>query len=92
MPRYTWDADKRIANLRNHKLDFRAAWRVYEHPNKVTVADPYPNEDRFRDFAEIDRTVRLLVYTMRGNVVRCISFRAATRRERDFYYEEIANR
>jgi uncharacterized DUF497 family protein len=42
--------------------------------------------------AEIDGKVRLLVYTMRGNHVRCISYRAADRKEQDFYYDEIKNR
>jgi uncharacterized DUF497 family protein len=37
--RYEWDEAKRLANLKKHKLDFDSAWRVYEHPNKVTVAD-----------------------------------------------------
>lgn len=92
MPEYTWDHVKRLANLEKHGLDFNAAWRVYEDPNKVTIGDPYPNEERFRAIAEIDGTVRLLVYTMRGNTIRIISFRAARRRERSFYYAEIQNR
>jgi uncharacterized DUF497 family protein len=67
MPRikYEWDEEKRIANLKKHKLDFNVARRVYEHPNKITVADKYPYEERFRDLAEVNGKVRLLVYHAR---------------------------
>jgi uncharacterized DUF497 family protein len=92
MPRYEWDEDKRLANLRKHGLDFNAAWRVYEHPAKVTVEDIYPHEERYRDFAVVDGAVKLLIYTMRGQRVRYISYRAATRNEREYYYEQIKNR
>jgi uncharacterized DUF497 family protein len=89
MPDYQWDERKRLLNLEQHKLDFEDARQVYEHTDKVTVVDPYSNEPRYRDLAEVNGTVRLLVYTMRGTVVRCISFRAASRRERRFYYDQI---
>ena len=92
MPRYEWDEEKRLTNLHKHKLDFQDAWQVYGHPGKVTVEDTYPFEERFRDLAEVNGMVRLLVYTMRGQRVRFISYRAATRSERKYYYEEIKNR
>jgi uncharacterized DUF497 family protein len=90
--RYEWDEEKRLANLRKHKLDFEDAWRVYGQPSKVTVEDTYPYEERFRDLALVDGAVRLLIYTIRGQRVRFISYRAATRSEREFYYEEIRSR
>ncbi len=94
--KYAWDEAKRLKNLTQHQLDFRAAWQVYEHPDKVTENDPYPNEERFRAWAEVDGVVRLLVYTMRVNengdeVLRCISFRTAKGKERESYYETIQN-
>jgi uncharacterized DUF497 family protein len=92
MIEYEWSEEKRRKNLKKHKLDSRAAKHVYEHHNKITVPDEYPYEDRFLDFAEMGGAVKVLVYTMRGSKVRCISFRSATRSEREFYYEEIANR
>jgi uncharacterized protein len=89
---YEWDPGKRRANLEKHHLDFEDAGQVYEHPAKVIVNDPYPDEFRYRALAEVDGTVRLLVYTMRGEAVRCISFRAASDKERRFYYEQIKSR
>ena len=90
--RYDWDEEKRHANLRKHKLDFEEAWRVYEHPNKITLVDEYPYEEWFWDLAEVNGKVRLLVYTMRGSIVRYISFRPTTPSEQRLYYEEIKNR
>lgn len=92
--KYAWDRLKYQKNLEQHQLDFNDAWRVYEHPDKVTINDPHPHEERFRALAEVDGVVRLLVYTMRVNekgdeVVRCISFRTAKRKERKLYYETI---
>lgn len=92
MPQYDWDKEKRLSNLQKHKLDFRSAGRVYESPNKITTMDPYPREERLRDYAAINGTVRVLIYTMHGETVRCISFRAAEPHEERWYYEEIANR
>lgn len=91
---YEWDKHKRLTNLEKHGLDFADAWRVYEHPDKVTVNDPYPNEERFRALADVDGTVKLLVYTIRLNEngdedVRCISFRTAKGKERESYYETV---
>ncbi len=38
--------------------------------------------------AEVDGRVLPLVYTMRGEAVRCISFRFAKRKERTIFYGE----
>jgi uncharacterized DUF497 family protein len=87
MIEYDWDEAKRLANMATHRLDFEDAWRVYEAENKVTYRSAHPHEERWIDLAEIEDVVVLLVYTMRGNVVRCISFRRARRgRERSLYY------
>jgi uncharacterized DUF497 family protein len=89
MIEYEWDEAKRRSNLSDHKLDFEDAWRVHEAPDKVTYRSSYPHEERWVDLAEVEGVVLLLVYTMRGEVVRCISFRRAKRgQERNLYYGE----
>jgi uncharacterized protein len=90
--RYEWDDRKRLSNFERHKLDFGDAWRVYEHPDKLTLRDPYPDEPRLKDIAEVGEEVWLLVYTVRDEVIRCISFRIAKRKERRLYYERLQNR
>ena len=89
MIEYEWDEEKRLYNLNRRGLDFNDAWRVYEAEDKITLKSPYPHEERWMDMAEINGRVMVLVYTMRGNAVRCISFRYAKRgRERSLYYEQ----
>lgn len=86
MIEYEWDEAKRLSNLADHKLNFVDAWRVYEATDKVTHKSLYPHEERWVDLAEVEAVVLLLVYTMRGEAVRCISFRRAKRgRERNLY-------
>jgi uncharacterized protein len=90
---YGWGERKRLANLQRHGLDFKDAWQVYEHPDKVTLDSVYPHESRLMDMAEVNGRVRLLVYTLRGQEVRCISFRPANRgKEQRYYYDQIQNR
>ncbi len=86
---YEWDERKRRSNLQRHHLDFRDAWVIYEHPDKMTLSSPYPDEPRLIDMAEVNGIVWLFVYTERGQAVRCISFRQASRKERGYYYDEI---
>jgi uncharacterized protein len=82
-----------LINLQSHGLDFKDAWQVYEHPDKVTLNSLYPNEPRMIDMAEVNGKVWLLVYTLREQEVRCISFRPANKgREQRHYYEQIQNR
>ena len=91
--RYEWDARKRASNLEKHGLDFVDAWAVHEALHKVTleVTRARDRELRFADFAEVGGGVLKFVYTLRGQMVRCISFRSASRLERKVFYE-IRNR
>jgi uncharacterized DUF497 family protein len=84
---YEWDEAKRLTNLARHGLDFRRADLVYEHPGKITLNSPYPDEPRLVDLAEVQGRVLVLVYTMRRDAVRCISFRYAKRKEQRIYDE-----
>jgi uncharacterized protein len=59
---------------------------VFEDPHAVTIDDPNPSEDRYVTLGQ-DFLGRLLVvcWTPRGDDVRIISARPATRRERADY-------
>ena len=83
----TWDEAKRRSNLEKHDLDFADASLVYDSPDKVTVESPRKNERRLVDLAFVEPAgaVLALVYTQRGESIRVISFRVASRGERRFY-------
>jgi uncharacterized DUF497 family protein len=84
---YEWDEAKREANLIKHNLDFRDAYLVYDHPKKIALRSQRGTEPRFQGIAlvEIAGNVLSLVYVLRGQNVRVISFRPASRRERRIY-------
>ena len=84
-----WDEAKRISNLKDHEFDFENACLVFECPKKFTTSSDRSGETRWMDIAEVAGKVLALVYTIRGETVRIISYRAASRKERTFYYENI---
>jgi uncharacterized DUF497 family protein len=87
---YEWDLDKATANLRRHGVDFADAVGVFEDAYALRREDPDARgEQRFvitgMDF--LGRVV-VVVYTYRGERIRPISARPATRREREHYGRE----
>ena len=79
-----WDPAKARANLRKHGVDFADAVIALEDDLALTVADPdAKGEERFVSVG-MDAGSRLLetVFTLRGNRVRLMSSRRATRAER----------
>ena len=89
---YEWDEAKRETNLAKHGLDFADADLVLESPYRWTVAVVHGTEVRQHSIAYVfERLVVLtLVHTDREGVVRCISFRPASRAERAAYHEWLA--
>jgi len=86
--RYEWDEEKRRQNLAKHGLDFSRAYLVCESPLAWDFPSPRANEESRRcavAFVPDHRAIVLLAYVRRGSVVRCISFRRASRAEREAY-------
>jgi uncharacterized DUF497 family protein len=85
-----WDEAKRRSNLEKHGLDFRDAHLVYDNPEKCTYESSRKGERRLLDlaFAMVKGRLLALVYTERGGDVRVISFRPASREEREQYEED----
>jgi uncharacterized protein len=84
---FVWDEAKRASNLKKHGLDFRDAHLVYDNPDKCTYESNREGEHRWMDmaFAVVKGRLLVLVYTERGDDVRVISFRPASREERKQY-------
>ncbi|HZB88558.1 MAG TPA: BrnT family toxin [Terracidiphilus sp.] len=71
-----WDETKRESNLQKHGLDFEDASLVYDNPDKCTYASSRRGEPRWMDIALaiVHGRVLTLIYTVRGDQVRVISF------------------
>ncbi len=87
---YEWDPQKAVRNRRKHQVDFADTIAVFEDVLALTVADNYPDEERFNTVGT-DFLGRLLVvcWTFRGNNIRIISARKATSSEGRQYGEGI---
>ena len=86
----TWDPRKAAANQRKHKVSFEEASTVLADPLAITGADPDHSvgEARWITFGFSNRQRLLAVsHTERGDIIRIISARAATRPERRLYEE-----
>ena len=86
-----WDESKRIKNLTKHGLDFNDARQVLESPFRLDVKTVRNNEQRIQSFAYVfDRLAVLTVVHVEDNE-RIISFRQASRDEREVYHEWLEN-
>lgn len=87
---FVWDEAKRESNLEKHGLDFMDANLVYDNPDKCTYEATFKAERRLMDlaFALVHGKLLALVYTERGEDVRIISFRPASREERQQYEQD----
>lgn len=89
---YEWDAEKAKANLRKHGVSFEEAATVFLDPLALTFPDPYHSGGEEREITIGHSTTVQVVFVAhcrRGNRVRIISARKATRRERKQYEEGI---
>ena len=78
---FEWDERKAWANPRTHGVDFADAATVLGDVRAVTVAEDDPKEERYATIG-MDALL-VVVYTMRGDRIRIISARHATKRERE---------
>lgn len=83
---FEWDEAKRQVNLAKHGLDFadlaRFDWSamMIERDSRFDYG-----EARFIAVGKTEGRVLAVAFTLRGNVLRIVSFRPASRRERRRY-------
>jgi uncharacterized DUF497 family protein len=90
MTRFEWDADKAELNIRKHRVSFEEATTVFRDPLSATAPDPDHSiwENRFVTLG-LSFAGRLLIifHAERGESIRIISARNATKQERKIYEE-----
>ena len=90
---FEWDANKAGLNLVKHGVHFEEAATVFGDPLSATIFDPAHSqaEDRFIVLgrSHLDKLL-VVVHTERGDNIRIISARHASRRERKQYEEAIS--
>lgn len=91
--RFEWDNEKNLINIRKHGIDFNDVPGMFEHP-VVSLRDDRVSygEERWISLGLIASFVGVVVYTeRRGNAIRIISARKATREEAKRYVQRIEN-
>ena len=87
---FEWDPNKARLNVKKHGISFDEASTAFRDPLSQTIDDPLHSEDEKR-FVLIGRSIQgqllVIVHTERGDRIRIISARLATRKER-LRYEE----
>lgn len=87
---FKWDKRKAAANLKKHGVSFQEAATVFGDPLSITIEDPDHSEDEPR-FIIIGQSYQgqtiVVAHAERGDNIRIISARLATRRERQAYEE-----
>jgi len=88
----TWDEAKRRANLGKHGFDFVDAEEVFDGVTYTYQDDRLAyGEQRFVTLGLLRELLVSIVHTEEGNHIHIISMRKATKREREIYFESIAN-
>jgi len=90
---FEWDPDKAARNLAKHRVSFQEAATVFADPLSMTYDDPDHSvvEQRYITVGVSGRgRVLIVAHTDRGQNVRIISARKATRHERNQYEESYS--
>jgi hypothetical protein len=87
---FEWDDNKARLNLKNHDVGFDEAATVFVDPLARIFDDEAHSSEESREIvighSSGDRLL-LVCFTERGDVIRIISARKATRKERNDYEE-----
>jgi uncharacterized protein len=87
---FEWHPRKARSNHSKHGVTFEEASTVFGDPLSLTIADPDHStaERRYITMGmTVDGKLLVVVHTDRGDNIRIISARRASRRERNFYEE-----
>lgn len=87
---FVWDEAKRRENLRKHKIDFADVEMIFRGLT-FTVEDDREayGEQRFLTLGLLEDQVVSVSHTERGEEIRIISIRKATKHEAPFYFSQI---
>jgi uncharacterized protein len=88
---FEWDPDKAKQNRRKHRVSFHEAATVFGDPFSATYPDPdhSPSEQRFITVGMSSAgRVLIVAHVDRNDIVRIISARKTTQRERKQYEEK----
>ena len=88
--KFEWDDHKEQINIQKHGIDFSTAALAFNDIYRIETYDSLHSdiEDRYITIGQINSItlIVMVVYTERTDVIRIISARLATTREKEAYY------
>ncbi len=87
--KFEWDSVKNIANIRKHDIGFNDAVGIFQHPvlSRIDTKEDY-GEERWISIGKMQSLTIVIVYVEYINdIIRIISARKATKREKKYYEE-----
>ena len=86
---FEWDEEKNSINKTKHKISFEVAAHVFDDPDYIEMYDfeHSLNEDRYIAIGKVG-DILFVVFTERKEIIRLISARLATEKERRLYYDQ----
>ena len=86
--KFEWDEDKAESNARKHGTTFEEASSVFADPRAAIFTDEAHSDEELREIMvghSAEGRLLVVCFTERGEAIRIISARPATKRERRDY-------
>ena len=89
---FEWDDNKAELNWKKHRIPFEDAALIFLDENRIYEFDEeHSDYEERRKVIGMVENILFVVYTERGEKLRLISARNATRREKEDYYGQFYN-
>ena len=89
---YEWDEQKRQINLNKHGVDFSDVPEIFDGDVVIIPDERFDyGENRFVVIGVIKSQILVVAYTERGEHIRIISARKATKNEQINYFQQISH-
>ena len=89
---FEWNKNKANSNVRRHKVTFEEASTAFKDTFSLTIDDPLHSQDENRlillGMSYKNRLI-VVIHTERDNIIRIISARKASKKERILYESDV---
>lgn len=93
--KFAWDSEKAVSNKKKHHVTFEEAASVFVDPLAAIFGDEAHSDDEQREIIvghSAAKRLLLVCFAERDGLIRIISARRATKRERQDYEENSQGR
>ncbi len=85
--KFSWDIRKSANNQNMGRPNFNYAVKSWDDEFSKDLELDFEDENRYAKISNIDGKIWVVIYTLRDEGIRIISFRRASLKYRRYYYE-----